>query len=586
MALNIFLDPDEFAVDDTTLGGTVNPLVITLATDEFSPTGAPSDPDAAVPVYADDHLFPPQACPSLGNYVIEVRDLGGGFYATLTDKFTCEEISWELNGMGGARISGPITDPNLAALFDGMGDVIDGRELQVRRDDLSDPFVHVVPSPQANPRTMELQNPGALFHLSQKFVGRNNPAPELMTNGGFDTDINDWSNNGVDLAAWAPTPFDTDPGSVTLSESTAGNNYIFQVVPVPLLPYATFIWLRAAIFIDSAIDVRDLATSGRALWSVWKVGTTVVWQQGVSPNWRDVGEWQELRTKIFVPANQASTMEVRLYAPKGTVRYDSVSAHREERLNCEGTPGTIVGCLITHAQDTSLNKTIVNIGVNTSRGEGTVNIARRYKYAEAQNIQSGMQELASLQGGCDWLLEFDNVNTRTVYTMDRTGYDPGGADKCVLTWGGNLNHFTWTWKPDKRADRIRVQGRGSGDEITEAFYDDPDSDLGWEAVTYATIEGSSHPEAEAEGRGRTYKRPLTIELEVRRTCEGIESFDPALHLLTVNGGGLLPGRLVEVNIDHGVIHVHEDFKIISTRWQPEREVATLQAIAVSTLLDE
>lgn len=586
MALNIFLDTNEFTVDDTTLGGTVNPLDIALATDEFASTGAPSDPDAAVPVYADEHLFPPQACPDLGNYVIEVRDLIGGLYATLTDKFTCTEISWELNGMGGARISGPILDPNLAALFDGAGNVIDGRELHIKRDDLPDPFIHCIPSPQANPRTMDMQCPGALFHLSQKFVGRNNPTPELITNGGFDTDISGWTNNGVDLAAWTAAPYDSNPGSLTLTESTAGNNYYSQVVTVPSQPFATFIWLRAAILLDSAINVRDLATSGRALWTVWKVGTTVVWQQGVSPNWRNVGEWQELSTKIFVPANQTQTMEVRLYAPKGTVRYDTVSGHREERLNCEGSPGVIIGCLVAHAQDTGLNKSDVNIASDDGRGTGSVLIARRYKYAEAQNIQSGMQEMASLNGGVDWLLEFDSVNTRTVYTMERTGYDPGGADKCVLTWGGNLNGFTWAWNPDKRADRIRVQGRGSGDEITEAFYDDPDSDLGWEAVTYATIEGSSHPEYEAEGRGRTYKRPLTLELEVRRTCEGIDSFDPARHLLTANGGGLLPGRLVEVNIDHGVIHVHEDFKVIGTRWAPEREVATLQVVAVSTLIDE
>jgi hypothetical protein len=250
-------------------------------------------------------------------------------------------------------------------------------------------------------------------------------------------------------------------------------------------------------------------------------------------------------------------MEVRLYSPKGLVKYAHISAHREERLNCEGAPADIIGCLVDHAQDTGLNKTDVNITNDESRGEGSILLARRYKYAEAANILSSMQEMSSLQGGVDWLCETPSSNSRVVFTMERSGFDPGPGVKCALVWGENLNDWVSGWNPDKRADRGRVQGRGSGDEVTEAFYDDPDSDLGWEFVRRTTIAGTSHPEAQVEGLGRTYKRPLTFEATVRRTA----TFDVAYNLHPANGG-LLPGRLVDVSLDHGPIHVHEEFKIL------------------------
>jgi hypothetical protein len=433
---------------------------------------------------------------------------------------------------------------------------------------------------------MEIEGFGPFFHLTKKYVGRNNPPPDLISNGHFDTDLTDWFWISPPDATWEPLPDDDlGPGQVALSSATAGNNFFEQVVDIPAVPDATFIWLEGYIWLDAAIDVRDLATSGRALWTVWTdpTGATVIWQQGVSPDWRRVGDWQHLSTKIFVPAGQHSKMKVRLYSPKGIVKYAAIEARREERLVCEGTPATIIACLVVHAQDTSLGKSIVNLDVDDSRGEGTISIPRHYKYAEAQNIASGAQEMASIQGGVDFLTETPSTIDRTIFTMERTGWDPG-AEKIDLVWGENLNGWEWTWNPAKRADRGRVQGRGSGDEVTEGFYDDPDSDLGWEFVRRATIEGTPHPERQADGLGRTFKRPLTFRATVRRTA----TFDVAANLRTSGGanGALLPGRLVNVDLDHGPIHVSEEFKVLSVEFTPEMEIAEVELIPVATLIDE
>jgi hypothetical protein len=385
---------------------------------------------------------------------------------------------------------------------------------------------------------------------------------------------------------WAPLPDDDlGPGEMVLTSTAAGNFYAEQIVDIPATPDATFIWLEAYVEVDSAVLPKDLATSGRALWTVWTnpAGSTVIWQQGVSPDWRRFGDFQKLSTKIFVPAGQHSKMRVRLYSPKGLVRYAAVEARREERLVCDGSPAIIISCLVSHAQDSGLGKSFVNLNVDDSRGEGTVNLNRHYKFAEAANIASAGQEMASIQGGVDFLTEMPATNDRTIFTMERTGWDPG-AEKVSLLWGDNLNGWEWQWNPAKRADRGRVQGRGSGDEVTEGFYDDPDSDLGWEFVRRATIEGTPHPEKQADGLGRTFKRPLTVKATVRRTA----TFDVAANLRTSGGaaGALLPGRLVDVSIDHGPIHVAEEFKILSADFTPELETVDLELIPVATLIDE
>lgn len=591
MTVSVYPPVHDIDVEHIAPRGTSTPLTISPPTHDVIAEHRPSaDPTAVGPgalIYIDDVLASVPFPAPLGRYFIEVRDKNGGIVYSLlntnpdVDHFTIDSMHWQLNGMGNVTMHGPILDPALAALIDSNGNVIDGMELQTGRDDLGVMQI-TVPSPRADPKQFNSDSFGVPFHLSHKYVGRNNPTPNLMSNGGFDADLSDWLSHSV-TSSWSADPVDSVPGSLVLDSATAGDHYMYQDVDVPSLPYSTFIWLSAAIYVDDAVDVQNLATSGRGLWTVWTQGGNVVWQQGVSPNWRDKGHYQQLQTKIFVPHDTTNVMQVRLYAPRGVVRWDTVIAHREERLACSGTPSIIIACLVDHAQDSGFAKTDVNISVDNSRGEGSVNINRFYKFSEAAGILNAMGEMASLVGGVDWLCEYPLENTRTIFTMERKGWDPT-PEKVTLTWGENLNGWTWTWNPAKRADILRVQGRGSGDEVTEAIADDPDATLGWEFVRRASIEGSDHPQEQADGLLNLYRRPMAVVASVRRT----ESFDVATQLCTSNGGNgaLLPGRLVRVDLEHGPISVHEDFKVIDVVFTPEREVADLQLVPVSALEDE
>lgn len=578
MTVNIYPVVHDVTVEFPAPRGFSTPLNLTPTTHEGAVEHRTSASERTPGPGAILDLAPAPLDP-VGRYVIKITDKSGGIITDLTstnpgvDKWTCSELSWELNGMGGGRIGGPTIDAALAGLFDFRGRIIDDREIQVSRDDLGLLQI-LVPSPRAKPKDTQMQCPDVTYHLKKKFVGRNNPAPNLIVNPTFETDVLDWTGVST-VPTWEASPFHDAAGSMLLTSGTRGEVYAQQFIDVPPLPYATFVWFSAWAYLDSAVDRTMLPTSGRGLWTVWRVGGTVVWQQGVSPNWRNTGEWMNLTTKVFIPADQSQQLELRLYCPQGTIRWDDLYAHREERLNCVGSPGNIIACLVSHASDTGLNKVPMNITADISRGEGNVSLARRYKYSEAARILSAMGEMADVAGGCDWLLETPSTTTRTVFTMERTGYDVG-ANKVNLVWGDQISDFEFVPDPDRRADQIRVQGRGSGDEVTEAFVDDDQSDQGWEFIRRASIEGSPNPKDQAEGIAVLYREPTTLVLQVIRTAD----LDVAM---AIRDGYLKPGRLVGVKIDHGWVHVDEDYKILKTTFVPEKETAQLQLIAASIL---
>lgn len=586
MTITIYPPVHDVVTDHPTPTGVNSPVTITPPTHDSGVAHRASASPGSAGAGAILDLTPPML-PALGRWNIFVTDRNGGVTGSLlssnpgVDRWTVESIKWTLNSLGSVTISGPVHDPELVALYDFAGNVRDGVELRVERDDLGVLQV-CVPSPRislsAGTRRIQMQCPGLAYHLTRKYVGRNNPAPELITNGGFDSDVSSWTSNALATMLWSASPVDSDPGSLVATSALRGDYYAYQTVTIPAKADSTFIWIKASCYLDAAVDRTKMPTSGRGLWTVHRVGGTVVWQQGVSPNWRLVGDWQELSTKIFIPANQTSTMEVRLYCPLGTIRWDTVSAHREERLICDGTPGAVIGCLITHAQDPSLNKVHMLIDHSTVRGEGTIETKRHYKYAEAAKISSAMGEMADIAGGCDWLLETPDSSTRRVFTMERTGYDLGSSE-VTLEWGRNLAAVEDVWTPDRRADQVRVQGRGSGNEITEAFWDDG-VNLGWEFIRRASIEGSPNPQEQVDGIGLLYRRPLTLQLTVNRTID----FDPAHECAPANGT-LLPGRIVTVKVVEGVVNINERFKIIDTELKPEQDVAILQVIPIAQLED-
>lgn len=513
--------------------------------------------------------------PQIGQYDIRVTDYFGAIWAHL-DTATVTKLKWQSNGMGSGQITLPLNDPHLWALIDTDGNVIDEREIQVYLN--SNYLQTIVPAPKSSPSLMTIDGADPTYHLKRRYVGRLSSSPNVVLNPTFATDLTNWTASAGTTQTWVSSPAHVGTGAIELVSASVGDHYSSQSITITSQPFDRFAWVTGWLYVAPGVDPADLV-QGRSLFTVWSIGATEVWRQGVRANWRIIGNWQRLKFKVFVPQGNTYTLNLRLYSPLGTVYYDDLEVRLDERLYVTGDPATIVGALVVHAQSTSIGKVSANIGF-AAVGSGTAQVTRAYKYSERAPILAAIDEMRSLQGGVDYHLEQDG-HLRVLTTYDRTGFTPPGGMQ-TLKWdvaGGdevNIADFTWAWNPDYRADKVIVGGRGSGDDFTEGFYDDPSSNLGWELFRPATIEGSVDPQAVAAGYGEIYERPETLRVTIHRTT----NFDPAI---LIANGDLKPCRLVRCIITQGPIQFDEECKILDIELNPEPDTATLNLVPVASI---
>lgn len=513
--------------------------------------------------------------PQIGTYDITVTSNAGAIFAHL-DTATVTTLKWEANGYGSGTITVPLNDPHLNELIDSDGNVIDGREIQVQLN--SSYLATIIPAPTASPSLLTISGPGPAYHLKRRYVGRLNGTPNLALNPTFATDLTSWTAVAT-TQTQVSTPAQVGTGSMRLVGGSVGDHYSHQSITVASQPFDTFMWFTGWLYVANGVDPQDLI-QGRSIFTTWTIGATLVWQQGVRANWRIIDSWQRLKFKVFVPANTTYTLDLRLYSPVGTVYYDELTVHREERLYLSGDPATIICGLVSHAQDTSIGKVSANIGCDTSNGTGSAQVTRAYKYSERAPIMAAMSDMQSLMGGVDWTCESDGVN-RDILTFERQGVTPTG--KATLKWdvldpASNISDWTWTWTPDNRADKIIIGGRGSGDDFQEGLADtsDPMTPLGWEFFKATKIEATPEAQTLADGYGEILKRPITLKVTVHRN----DFFDPAI---LVRLGILKPCRIVRCIITQGPIQFDEDCKILDATLNPEPDTVTLNLIPVSEI---
>ena len=510
----------------------------------------------------------------VGQYDITVRDYFGSIYAHL-DTATCTRLKWEANGPGSGTVTVPLNDPHLSELIDGDGNVLDTREIQVF---LNGNFLAaLVPAATSSPSVLTLNGSGPAYHLKRRYVGRLNGTPNLALNPTFATDLTNWTAVAT-TQTQVSTPAQVGTGAIRLVSGSVGDHYSHQTISVPSQAFDTFIWITGWLQVAAGVDPQDLV-QGRSIFTTWKIGATTVWQQGVRANWRIIDSWQRLKFKVFVPANNTYTLDLRLYSPLGTVYYDELTVHREERLYLTGNPSDIICGLVSHAQSTSIGKVSANIGCDASNGTGSANVTRGYKYSERAPIMAAINDMQSLMGGVDWHCECDG-HVRDITTYERTGLTP--VDKQTLKWDvldpdSNIADWTWTWNPDNRADKIIIGGRGSGDDFQEGLANTSGSpELGWEFFKATKIEATPEAQTLADGYGEILERPVTLKVTVHRKT----NFDPAVLIST---GELKPCRIVRCIITQGPIQFDEDCKILDVELNPEPDTATLNLIPVSEI---
>lgn len=513
--------------------------------------------------------------PQIGQYDITVTDYFGGIYAHL-DTATVKSLRWEANGPGSGEITVPLNEPHLSELLDSDGNVRDGREIQVQLN--SSFLAALVPFPSASPSLLTIKGQGPAYHLKRRYVGRLNGTPNLALNPTFATDLTSWTASSGTTQTWVSTPAEVGTGAVELVAASVGDHYTEQTIAVSSQPFDTFMWFTGWLRVHNGVNPADLV-QGRSIFTTWKIGSTLVWQQGARANWRIIDQWQRLKFKVFVPAGNAYTLGLRLYAPNGTVNYDELTVHREERLYLSGQPGDIICGLVTHAQDTSIGKVSAAITCDESNGAGSAAVTRAFKYSERAPIMGAISDMQSLMGGVDWHCECDGHN-RVMTTFERPGITPVGEAQLlwdVLDPASNISDWTWTWNPDNRADKIIIGGRGSGDDFQEGLADTSGSPpLGWEFFKATQIEATPDAQHLADGYAEVLQRPITLKVTVHRN----DFFDPAI---LIANGTLRPCRTVMCTITQGPIAFSERCKILDAELAPEPDTVTLSLIPTSEI---
>lgn len=518
--------------------------------------GSSSVFSGAGPVLGAGTPLPP-VMPQIDDYAVTVVDRLGATYETLTPDATISSMRWELNGLGGGTIKVPTLSPLMHALFDAQGNWLDNKKIALFR---GTNFIKTfIPSPHCDLTQFDIDGAGPAYDLSRKFVGRNNAQPNLATNGSFDSDVVGWTETGSIDLTWTSSPYHSKPGAASIVTSSAGDNHIDQSFVVPDEPFETFLFIEAWAYIASTVSDDEVPGEELGLKIVASVSGTNVFIDGAPLDWKRVGVWQRVNLRVYIPAHQTSTIQLQLHSPVlVTIYYDDVLVRREERLYATGGPEDIIGALVRHAQDASIGKVNNFIGVDVTNSSGAVQLTRAYKYAERANILSAINEISQLNRSVDWHIEEPALNNVVLTTYPRTGFDDG--NKQTLQLGYNVNNFMWVWDTPRRADIVAYLGRGSGDLVNEAFANDPDTDVGWERVVFATVEASIATQDAADGVLASIKRARVLRLFCHRAGGSIP-FDP-VELCWI--GSLLPGRLVKADVRYGPIYVYEDCKIVNT----------------------
>lgn len=560
-----------------TLRGSGHPLNVTLQVWEAvtehraSPLPGWTGPG---PVVAG--LVPPPLDPA-GDWSCAVGAADGTLFGALDA--TAVSLGWELNGLGTDSVYMAAHAPTAALLFDAQGNFLDGREVEIYHD--GDYVKSTVPMPRQapGPTTLDLSGPGFAYPLRRRYVGRLNPAPNLAVNPTFATDLAGWTTFGGAVATWVPSPTsDAGVGAAQLSLSSVGFGGIQQDIPVGGYPFDTFVWVTAWVNVAAAVADYMVPPDQAGIQIELFVGGVSVWTQipepENGPDWRIKDRYQRVRMKVYIPASGAMTMRLQLRAPENVAFWDQVYVHQEERLYAAGDPATVATLLVSHAQDTGIGKTDLFIGSRTEWG-GSVNLTRAYKYSSRANIWTALGEMATLEGGIDFLPEQPARTTREIVHYARDGFEPS-AGRAEIRWGWNIASYGWAWAGEQHADRLIVLARGDGFEPLEGLYLDDDSELGWEYVRAAPIEGYVDPDVAAAGLGQAMARPLILQVVVHRAA----GFDPA-DLCKAADGRLLPARLVDVELIDGQVYVLEPMKITRTQLDTEHHTATLDLVMVT-----
>lgn len=490
------------------------------------------------------------------------------------DNANVTSVEWELNTPGSARIEIHTEDPD--ALNLGFA-----TEVQVWWNG-SCKWWGYVSRIDANKTTVTFECKGLLGYLDRRFFGKADRT-NLLSNPEFEGgSLSPWATSGAATATQSTTRRVLGTKSLKLVQSAEGiDTYEYQNVSVTgtgvgsLLTVAAWFWLDDTGYIGPAFDSRGLFIE-------MENGATV----------EDSGEfsidddtprnsWQRAEATVWIPPNLTRTINVRLYAPGGTIYWDAVSLTAMESFSFYNLDqATIAEYIVAYAQDHMAwdhekSDLLISTGVAYSPLTG---ITRDYhqQFAEHANIGGALHQFAELDDGFDMSVEH-NSWLRTFNTWyPNKGTDRGGTPDSGISTVTISNSdlaadspFGWRFDGEQAASMVTVIGEGDGPDREEGGAQDL---AAFGATTFEDVSVAQPAtpidrlDALADERLRALKNPESITFTVHELTKDL--------LKTV-----VVGDTIDLDIDHGYIQAIGDYRVVAMRFAPVNAALSLECNA-------
>lgn len=420
---------------------------------------------------------------------------------------------------------------------------------------------------------------GPDWYLNRRFV--DGVVVNLLDNGDFESDLDDWTTfdaGGGLTASISTNTFITGSQSAKLVSTSPDEEFLIQSATIGANAIGTLLTVSAWFLIDS---ITKPAHSGDMLAppGLYIEGRKSGVFQGNNAYVIDTatpqGKWTKASTTIWVPPGETWEIDVRLYAPQGTIHWDDAKLVRMDSLFCGTHTGltllpidisTSIQKLVAHVQNPTVGKSHLNITVDAE--SVGVKLLKVYQYVDHVQFDQAMREFIERDDGIDYFIRL-TPTTRTFRSFsgkrgtDRTGeftlsYVAGADD-------GDVPDYRFTSDGSACITRQVVLGEDNGPDREQGESAGASAIGGTilqdvrQASQDATVD-SLQPFAD-ELISRFSSVPLTIELDVLGKSELI--------------GYLHPGDLVAVTITDGYVDVEDDLRIMQITLDAVKNMMTL-----------
>lgn len=508
-------------------------------------------------------------------YRVNTVSKTGALLVDLTsDPANIDSIEWELDGPGSARV----TVPTLAVSASDV--VANASEIEIWRDGRR-LFWGPMTRPDANERTVSFQCRGLRHYFDRRFFGKAD-RDNLIANSGFEFgggSLSSWTSSGPTSATASTTHHYTGSYAAKLVESPAGeDSYIYQNVVVTgtgvgtLLTLAGWFWLEDAGFTGGALDNRGLFVEMEVASALYGEPSFTTIDSDTPRN-----AWQRHETTIWVPPNVTVTVNVRLYAPGGTIYWDTIQLVKMESISFYDTDqASIVRHWVDYAQDNYIfthGKSDLNIAATTTTCPLTGVLRDEHQqFADHANIGQSITDFAALDDGVDFSVGWVG-NQRYAFThypskgVDR-GVTPASGVSTVTITNSMLarSPFGYRFDGEQAASSVVVLGDGDGPDREEGAATD---EAAFGGTTYEAVVSAQPgtPAARLDAKANEVLRSLSNPESLTVTVH-----EPTADLLKTVG----TGDIIELDIDHGYIQAAGDYRVVAIRFEPGSEALTFE----------